>query len=88
MEYNATVSGFGCKWENIYITPAGNHIMLSPSGTVISAKHEQVTYDRALESFTVEAYITVKAVSGKAAVDRVKADLDNLDYLKVNARYL
>ena len=54
----------------------------------LAVESSQVTCEYELESFTIEAYITVKAVSVENAVDRVRDDLDEFGYINVSLGYL
>ena len=88
MEYNITLKDVGGKWKVVHATKDGSMVVVSEGDNVMIVDSDKVVYNEDLKNFTIEAYIYVKDVSGRAAVDRVRADLDNLNYLKVNARYL
>ncbi len=88
MEYNITLKGSDRKWKLLHTTEGGNILVISKGDNLMIVPPDKVVYNEDLKNFTIEAYIYVKDVSGRAAVDRVRADLDKLDYLKVNARYL
>ena len=88
MEYNITLKDSNRKWKLLHTTKNGNFVVIREDEVLRVAGSDEVVYNEDLKNFTIEAYIYVKDVSGRAAVDRVRADLDKLDYLKVNARYL
>ena len=88
MEYNITLKGSDRKWKILHTNENGTLVVISEDEILRVEDSDKVVYNEDLKSFTIEAYIYVKDVSGRAAVDRVRADLDKLDYLKVNARYL
>ena len=88
MEYNITLKGYSGKWKLLHTTEGGNIVVVSKGDNLMIVPPDKVVYNEDLRNFTIEAYVYVKDVSGKAAVDRVKADLDKLDYLKVNTSYL
>ena len=88
MEYNITLKGYSGKWKRLHTTEADCLVVVSEIDEVKLVGKSIVSYDEVLTNFTVEAYITIKAVSVEAAVDRVRNDLDKFEYVGVSLGYL